>query len=183
MRFLAQTILCLTAASALAACDAWKSAPPKNPSSYAACLSERLASAHTAEGAAAVIGACRVEVPPGADLRKLEGPLRGVEVTGRAGLDESYGIARTLSGTLWNASPDNVVTEVKIRLTTKPKPEGKAASAPVSTSTWVYSIPVELWPQSATSFTISIIPILESDFDWGVIAVQGLSATSARALR
>jgi hypothetical protein len=183
MRLVCQITLCLTATLALPGCDMWKLGKPKAPGSYAACLSERLASIHTVEGSAAVIGACRVEAPPGSDLRKSQSLLNGVQVTGRGGLDETYGVSRAFSGTLWNASPDHVVTEVKIRISAKPKLESKAASAPEGQSTWVYSVPLELWPQTAAPFTITIIPVPPSELEWGVISVHGLTLAEARAVR
>ena len=58
-----------------------------------------------------------------------------------------------------------------------------AASAPEGRTTWVYSVPLELWPQSAGPFSINIIPVSEQEFDWGVTAVYGVTLATARGMR
>jgi hypothetical protein len=166
----------------LPGCDRLKMSA--TPTSYGDCLAKRLGAAHTTEAAAAIIGTCRSEFPPGSDIRKAQVKLSNVEVTGKAGTDQSYGMAGTFSGTLWNASTDHVVTEVRIRLSLKQLPfEGKAASASEGRSSWLYSVPVELWPQSAAPFSVNIIPVSDSEFEWGITAVYGVPVATARATR
>lgn len=105
--------------------------------------------------------------------------LQGVYVNGRAGLDESYGHARTFSGTLWNGNSEHVVTEVKLRIKLKPKQEGNGEKDKEASS-WLYSVPLELLPQTAAQFSISIVPVSESEFEWGVTEVYGVPVVGAR---
>jgi hypothetical protein len=146
-------------------------------------LASRLASAHTTESGAAVIGSCRSEFPPGADLRKVQSRLQGIDVSGRAGLDESYGLSRTFSGTIWNGSSDHVVTELRIRLTIKPKEDKKDAPPPQGRTTWIYAVPVELLPQTAGQFSIPIVPVTDSEYEWGIVEAFGVPMETARSRR
>ena len=182
-RYTAMNTLCrcfslLLLVVALSGCDRFR--PLTGAArSYGDCLASRLSSAHTTEAGVAIIAACRSEFPPGIDLRRRQTRLPGIHVNGRAGLDESYGHARTFSGTLWNGSSAHVVTEVKLRIKLKPKQDAKTDKKSEGSS-WLYSVPLELLPQTAAQFSIPIVPVSDSDFEWGVAEIYGVPVVSAR---
>ena len=166
----------------LSGCDGnrWLSS---KPSTYSACLGDRLRSVQAPQGAAAVVEACRAEFPPGAELARLQRPLPGPGVNGKASVDESYGVGSSFSGTLYNPSTDLVITEVVVKLSNKPPPPDKAASAPDWPLPLQYRVQVVIWPQSAVPFSVPVLPDKNYGSGWGVTEVYGVDLAVARGAR
>jgi hypothetical protein len=70
-----------------------------------------------------------------------------------------------------------------VRLSRKPIAADKAASAAEWNLPLLYRVPLIVWPQSSTAFSIPILPDANYGADWGIAEVYGVSITTARASR